>query len=461
MLVGVGALLVAAGVTLLLINTIDLRNSAQSTNRADLYLVRVLNVERLVIDSETGLRGDVITGRSLFLQPLYKAEAQLPGAIADLRRAAAQNHAYQRQTEALIGQVQNFMTVYVVRVRKLIAHDPAQAHSFAVTLQGKHLVDGIRLRTASLEGLISTSQSRRQRAASSTADRSIADSIGVLVLLTLLTLGLGGYLGRLVVQRERARERSEETTRILQESILPTRLPEIPGCELATRFIPGGGVVSGDFYDVLEDDNGGWAVVIGDVCGKGSTAAAATAMARWTLRSSLRKGATPAEALRFLNEVALRQNDDGRFITAACLQVSFETGAARVTIACAGHPAPILVPGNGSPDTVAAEGDLLGIMPNIRLQTAEVRLAPGDSLVAYTDGVTDQGGETRRAPEQALGERATGADAEQLAAILLDVAQRPVGRHPDDVAIVALRYLGHDAAESRAASVPEASLEPA
>jgi CHASE3 domain sensor protein len=456
-LVGVGALLVAAGVTLLLINTIDLRDSARSTNRADLYLLRVVNVERLVIDAETGLRGTVITGRSLFLQPLYTAEAQLPGAITDLRNAAAQNHTYQRQTEALISQVRNFMTVYVVRVQRLIAHNPAEARSFAVTLQGKHLVDAIRRRTADLEDLISTSQSRRQRAAGATADRSIADSIGVLVLLTLLTLGLGGYLGRLVVQRERARERSEETTRILQESILPVALPEIPGCELATRFIPGGGVVSGDFYDVLEDGNGGWALMIGDVCGKGATAAAATAMARWTLRSSLRVGDAPAEALRFLNDVALRQNDDGRFITAACLQLTFEAGAARVAIACAGHPAPILVPRDGPPVTVAAEGDLLGVMPSIRLHTAELRLGPGDSLVAYTDGVTDQGPETRRSPQQALGERRTGADAEQLAAILLDVARRPVGRHPDDVAILALRYLGPEAEKSLSASVPEAS----
>ncbi len=217
----VGALLVAGGVTLLLVNTIDLRNGTQATNRDNLYLGRVTGVERLVVDMETGLRGDVITGRSLFLQPLYRARARLPGAISGLREAAARDHAYQRQTNALIAAVRSYMSLYVQQVLGLTMHDLRAARSFSVTLEGKDLVDGIRAQVAHLEGLLSASQARRQRAARDTATRSIAESILVLGLLTLLTLALGGYLGRLVVQREGARDRSEETTRILQESILP------------------------------------------------------------------------------------------------------------------------------------------------------------------------------------------------------------------------------------------------
>ena len=456
-----GALLVAGGVTLLLVNTVDLRNGTQATNRDNLYLLQVTNVERLVVDVETGLRGDVITGRRLFLEPLYRAQWQLSGAISGLTRAAARDHAYERQTNALIATVRDYMSLYVQQVLGLVAHDLGAARSLSVTLNGKHLVDGIRSQVAELQGLISASQTRRQRVARDTANRSIAESILVLGLLTLLTLALGGYLGRLVVQRERARDRSEETTRVLQESILPVQLPEIPGCELATRFIPGGGVVSGDFYDVLEDEKGGWAMMIGDVCGKGPAAAAATAMARWTLRSSLRLGAAPADALRFLNDVVLGEDRAGRFITVACLRVSFEPGCARVAIACAGHPAPILVPRAGVPAAVAAAGDLLGVMPAIRLRTAEVRLSPGDSLVAYTDGVTDQGPGSRRSPEEALGQRAPEANAEELVAILQEVAQEPVGRHPDDIAIIAVRFLGHEAQPPDADSVQESPLESA
>lgn len=439
--VAVGALLVAAGVALLLINTSELRSSGESTTRGDAYLLGVVNLERLVVDAETGLRGEVITGRTLFLAPLYAAQAQLPGAITQLQRAAAQDHSDQPRSALLIADVRAYMSGYVPRVLALAAHDLSAARTFAVTLEGKQRVDAIRARVSQLERLLATVQARQQRAARSTADRSIADAIIVLVLLTVLTAALGGYLGHLAVERDRAREQSERAFRTLQQSILPPAIPPIPWCEIAARFIPGGEAVSGDFYDVIELAPDRWALIIGDVCGKGAAAAAATAMARWTLRSSLVQGAAPAEALRFLNDVLLERGRDARLITAACLTFDLEPESARVQVACAGHPAPILVPAVGSPAAVEAEGDLLGMEPIIRLHPAELELRPGDSLVAYTDGVTDQGPEARRAPEQALRDQA-GADAESLAESLEDLAHQPTGRHPDDIAIVAVRFLG-------------------
>ena len=337
--------------------------------------------------------------------------------------------------------------------------DLPAARSLAVTLQGKRHVDAVRARVVALESAVSRSQAARRRSAHRTANRSIAEAIVVLVLLTLLTVALGAFLGHLVVARERARRQSEATARILQRSVLPRADPAIPGCELATRFIPGGGAVSGDFYDVLEVQGGGWALIIGDVCGKGAAAAATTAMARWTSRSSLVTGATPAEALRFLNDVALRYDRDGRFITAACLKATFESGIARVVVACAGHPAPILVREGAEPSTVAADGDLVGVVPTIRLRTAEERLGPGDSLVAYTDGVTDQGPEPRASPARALRDRTPGASADELAGILEALAHRPEGRYPDDIAILALRFRGPETEEPRLAVAAAASGE--
>lgn len=441
-----GALIVAGGVALLLNNTVQLRDGTVSSERADNYLLSVVNLERLVVDAETGLRGQVITGRTLFLQPLQRAEARLPAAIRALERAASQDGMYRRQSAALIGVVRSYMSGYVTQVRVLAARDLPAARSLTVTLQGKQLVDGIRSRVAELEHLLSSSQTARERSAHHTATSSIVEAIVVLVLLTLLTVVLGGYLGHLVVARERARDRSEDVSRTLQQSIMPAAIPEIPGCELATRFIPGGGAVSGDFYDVLEVRSGEWALIIGDVCGKGAPAAAATAMARWTLRSALTQGAGPPEALRLLNAVVLNESTDGQFVTAACIRLTLEAESARVLTACAGHPAPILVPYRDAPAAVAAEGDLLGILPTIRLQTAEVQLHPGDSLVAYTDGVTDQGAEVRRSPELALADRGTQDGAQDLVKILEDLARHPVGRHPDDIAILALRFLGQDVA---------------
>jgi hypothetical protein len=149
-----------------------------------------------------------------------------------------------------------------------------------------------------------------------------------------------------------------------------------------------------------------------------------------------------------MTSVLGHQSDD-RFITAACLKLSLQPESLAVDIACAGHPAPILVPAEGTPAAVHARGDLLGVLPNIRLETAEVQLRPGDSLVAYTDGVTDQGPEARLTPVRALRRRTESGGAEELAGILEDVAHRPVGRHPDDIAIMALRFL-RPGAEARA-----------
>jgi serine phosphatase RsbU (regulator of sigma subunit) len=458
LIVATGALVVAGGVALLLGNTVGLRNSAISSERANLYLLSVVNLERLVVDAETGLRGKVLTGKPVFLQPLHRAQASLPVAIALVEHAASRSRAYRAQSMTLIGAVRRYMSGYVPQVLALATRDLPAARSLVVSLEGKQLVDGIRSQAAGLERLLYRSQALRDRSARHTANSSIVEAIVVLVLLTLLTVAIGGYLGHLVLARERARDESQAMTRTLQQSIMPSTIPEIPGCELATRFIPGGGAVSGDFYDVLEVGPGEWALIIGDVCGKGAPAAAATAMARWTLRSALAQGAVPAEALQLLNAVVLRQSPDGQFVTAACMRLTLEPESARLVIACAGHPPPILVSGRSVPTAVPAEGDLLGIMPAIRLQTAEVELLPGESLVAYTDGVTDQGPEPRRSPEQALADRRPGDGAAELASLLEDLARQPVGRHPDDIAILALRFVGEGASPAPRAREPEAQV---
>ena len=108
----------------------------------------------------------------------------------------------------------------------------------------------------------------------------------------------------------------------LQVSLMPDRLPAIPGMDLASGFRPAGDghEIGGDFYDVFQIADGCWMVVIGDVCGKGAEAAALTALARYTLRATaIRDGAEPATLLRQLNEAILRQRDDMRFLSVVCM----------------------------------------------------------------------------------------------------------------------------------------------
>jgi CHASE3 domain sensor protein len=212
-------------------NTIGLRSSADATIRTDAYLERVVEVERLVVDAETGLRGYVTTGRSLFLAPLRAAEARLPQAITALHQSAASDGTFVPQ--ALAQASRSYLSGYVPFVLGIAAHRLSDVRSFAATLTGKRLVDDVRARTATLERLVTARQDARQTTAHRSADRSVAEAIVVLVVLTVLMVVIGAAPGRLAVGQGVARERSERTNRTLQQSLLPQALPTIPGCELA------------------------------------------------------------------------------------------------------------------------------------------------------------------------------------------------------------------------------------
>jgi CHASE3 domain sensor protein len=449
--VAAGGAAVALGVALLLGNIIHLRSTADATLGTGSYLTATINLERLVVDAETGLRGYVITGRQLFLAPERTAQSELPEAAAALKSAAIADHgAVETQAASLINSARAYMDNYVPAVIQEVTVNPKAANSFVTTAEGKRLVDGIRGQTAGLERLISSQQAARQRAARGSANTAVAVGVVVLIVLTALTVALASALGWLLIGRERARERtetlyraSEQTALTLQQSLLPTDLPDLPSCELAIRFAPAGAgeLVGGDFYDVFAVGADRWAVVIGDVCGKGPQAAAVTAMARWTLRSFASAAAPPVDVLRRLNDAMLRQGLEGRFITLAYALLEVRPDEARVAVACAGHPPAILVSSRGEPERVEAFGDLLGVWPDVRLRGVELELRPGEALVLYTDGVTDQGPGLERSAEQLLRRPGSQRSADALADALLDEAGQPAAAVRDDVAIVAVRYV--------------------
>jgi serine phosphatase RsbU (regulator of sigma subunit) len=446
LVVAAGALLVALGVTLLLVNTVKWHDSADATGRSDDYLVAAINLERLVVDAETGLRGYVITGRPLFLAPTHDAQQNYAKAKAALTHTATADGTYIGEATALEHAGDAYMTGYLPRTLSLTARDLPASRGYATTLAGKQLVDDVRARAAALERLVSARERTRQDAAKSEASHSTVEAILVLVLLTAGTLLLGVFLGYLVLSRERARERSERTVDVLRQSLLPTSLPAIPGCELAVRFHPAreAELVGGDFYDAFAVSDGRWAIVVGDVCGKGAEAAAVTAMARWTLRSLASWAVSPDEALRFLNRAMLGEDLEGRFITLAYLLLTIEDGKARVSVACAGHPPPILVPASGEPRVLPARGTLLGIWPDIRLQTTELGLAHGDAIVVYTDGVSDPGPGPERQPAELLRGHSQGAGAHELADALERYATHLSGPRRDDIAIFAVQFTGRE-----------------
>jgi PAS domain-containing protein len=194
------------------------------------------------------------------------------------------------------------------------------------------------------------------------------------------------------VENARLYRAASQLARTLQTSLLPPHLPNVPGATLAAAFHPAtqGLEVGGDFYDVFTTGQGQWYLVIGDVSGKGAEAAAVTALARYTLRTAAARRRSPAAILRWVGEAMLDQEATrGRFCTIACAHLDLARTPTRVTVSCGGHPLPVLRRRDGGVEPLGAPGTLLGLLPDPELSDRSTDLRPGDTLVLYTDGLTE------------------------------------------------------------------------
>jgi phosphoserine phosphatase RsbU/P len=231
----------------------------------------------------------------------------------------------------------------------------------------------------------------------------------------------------------------------LQQSLLPPALPTVDGIGFGAEYVPtiGDADVGGDFYDVVPMRNDRWLVVIGDVSGKGVQAATITGLVRDVVRVLVRDGRSVAEIIPRINET-LVERGGGRYCTLAMAAVARGVqGQLDVTLHLAGHDRPVLVGADGKAVYVGTPGTALGLLPQVRSPGLTVPLAPGDTLVFYTDGVTER----RRGAELFGIERLrssagtlAGFSAEVVAARLRAAALAFSTEPPrDDIAILALR----------------------
>ncbi|WP_217924528.1 SpoIIE family protein phosphatase [Miltoncostaea oceani] len=186
-------------------------------------------------------------------------------------------------------------------------------------------------------------------------------------------------------------QRAQHIATTLQNSLLPSRLPTIPGVDVAARFRAAGeGVeVGGDFYDLFAlPGDSGWAAVLGDVCGKGPEAASLTALARYTVRAEA-DAPGPAEVLSRVNQAIISQRGDGRFLTMACVWMHHDTTGLRARIGRGGHTPSLVVRSDRRVEALAPPGTLVGVFPGAEFEETDFALAAGDCLVLYSDGVTE------------------------------------------------------------------------
>jgi integral membrane sensor domain MASE1 len=252
-------------------------------------------------------------------------------------------------------------------------------------------------------------------------------------------------------QRRRAEEALRKTAGALEESLLPPGLPQLPGMQLASYFRAAGREeMGGDFYDLFELDGDAWAVVLGDVRGKGPRAASITALARYTLRATAVYEPRTSRVLEHLNEVMLQEHHGEEFCSVAYARVRPGTPAVAVTVCSAGHPLPLVLRGDGRVEEFGRTGSLLGVSANPQLNEAATELRPGDTALFYTDGLMDAFAPRRVLHLDdlaALLSSCGGSPASEVVGHLKSTFLSRAGGEPrDDVAIVALQATAPDRA---------------
>jgi PAS domain S-box-containing protein len=198
----------------------------------------------------------------------------------------------------------------------------------------------------------------------------------------------------LAIERARLFEHEHRIATQLQRALLPEGLPSVPGLRLAARYLPGGAgtEVGGDWYDALALPGGRLVLVMGDVAGRGVSAAATMGQLRSALRAYALDDVGPGEVLARLNRFQLLMGIDS-MATAVLLELDPARGVARY--ANAGHPPPVLIGADGEPVYLdGVRSAPLGALEDARFAEAEIELGPGSTVVLYTDGLVERRGQS-------------------------------------------------------------------
>jgi len=249
----------------------------------------------------------------------------------------------------------------------------------------------------------------------------------------------------------RAKERAEESeakaralARTLQQTLIPPLPAEIPGLQLAASYRPAGDglQVGGDFYDIFPIGTDDWVVVVGDVQGKGVEAAVVAGLVRHTVRALAVGLEEPGRVMANVNDVLLHHGSE-RFCTAVLLRLRRNGSSWLVVVGNAGHPAPVLLRVGEEPRLCGGSGQLLGVLESGVFDEEQLTLSAGDTLVLYTDGVTEGRQDSAFFGDERLIQSLSGrADDDALGLVdglVKDVLDFQEGVAHDDIAVVAVR----------------------
>jgi anti-sigma regulatory factor (Ser/Thr protein kinase)/putative methionine-R-sulfoxide reductase with GAF domain len=241
---------------------------------------------------------------------------------------------------------------------------------------------------------------------------------------------------------ERARlysalEHEHTVAMVLQRSLLPSHLVDVAGVSAAARYMPASYDVGGDWYDVFQLPRGQFGVVIGDVVGHGLKAAALMGQLRTALHAYAIEGNSPARTLQLVDRF-MRTMSEPSMATAAYAVLHAETGL--VQLASAGHLPPVVVGPAEARIIDVAPAPPLGAFPYATWTEQETVLAPGETILFYTDGLVERPGTPLTESINVLLQVTSGASSAEYACQRAVEELIPTGRLRDDVALVALHY---------------------
>ncbi|MCW2931092.1 MAG: Two component signal transduction histidine kinase [Actinomycetia bacterium] len=266
----------------------------------------------------------------------------------------------------------------------------------------------------------------------------------------LVTLLAALLTERLIRRREDAEQLTRQVSKLymeqrsvadtLQHALLPQRLPDIPGVEIAVRYVAGasGVDIGGDWYDVVRLDDHRFVFIVGDVSGRGVRAAAVMASLQFAGRAYAQEGYSPAMILERLSR-SVDIERDAHFATVLC-------GLADVTahtmlLASAGHLPPLILSGGDARFVTTKPGPPVGIPRKVPIGQAEVTTAANDVLIAYTDGLVERRGEMLDVGLKRL-QAAASLDSSSLDNMLSSIVTELSEDTPtDDIALIGLKWL--------------------
>ena len=267
----------------------------------------------------------------------------------------------------------------------------------------------------------------------------------------------------IAVDNSRLATARREIAETLQHSLLPEAVPAIPGWEIATLYRPASAFdeveVGGDFYDFFETASG-WLVLLGDVTGRGVEAAAMTSLVRHGARFLAKRENSPARILEQLDE-ELRSQAGLSLCSALCVRLEHR----RFVMSSAGHPPALLVRDDGRIREIGGSGPLLGGWEGSSWDDRVLEVAPDETLLMYTDGVTDTCGEEGRFGSgrlrRLLTDHAGSSPAALLAALERELDRFQSQGYADDTGAVALRPVAVEALVLGGEQPRDSSIAPA